>query len=168
MDKVGIVFGCFIPLHKGHLSLIEKALKNDRVIIGVCGYDLDRGKDFIPFKDRVELIKEIFKDLTVDVVSVDDHKIGLTGKFDLESWKIWCNELFKNADLDPLENEITWYLGEQSYLEMLKKIYPKHTFELVERAVIPVSGTMIRENPKENIEEIHPVFMEYLKEKNII
>lgn len=166
MDKVGIVFGCFIPLHKGHLSLIDKALKDDRVIIGVCGYDLDRGKDFIPFKDRIELIKEIFKDLTV--VSVDDHKIGLTGKFDLESWKLWCNELFKNADLDPLENEITWYLGEQSYLDMLKKIYPKHTFELVERTVIPVSGTMIRENPKENIKEIHPVFKKYLKEKNII
>lgn len=166
MDKVGIVFGCFIPLHKGHLSLVDKALKNDKVIIGVCGYDLDRGKDFIPFKDRVELIKEIFNDLTV--VSVDDHKIGLTGKFDLESWKVWCNELFKNADLDPLENEIAWYLGEQSYLEMLKTIYPKHTFELVERAVIPVSGTMIRENPKENIKEIHPVFIEYLKEKNII
>ena len=166
MDKVGIVFGCFIPLHKGHLSLIDKALKNDKVIIGVCGYDLDRGKDFIPFKDRIELIKEIFKDLTV--VSVDDHKIGLTGKFDLESWKVWCNELFKNADLNPLENEITWYLGEQSYLEMLKTIYPKHTFELVERTVIPVSGTMIRENPNENIKEIHPVFIEYLKEKNII
>ena len=166
MDKVGIVFGCFIPLHKGHLSLIDKALGNDKVIIGVCGYDLDRGKDFIPFKDRIELIKEIFKDLTV--VSVDDHKIGLTGKFDLESWKVWCNELFKNADLNPLENEITWYLGEQSYLKMLKKIYPKHTFKLVERTVIPVSGTMIRENPKENIKEIHPVFIKYLKEKNII
>ena len=166
MDKVGIVFGCFIPLHKGHLSLIDKALKNDKVVIGVCGYDLDRGKDFIPFKDRIELIKEIFNDLTV--VSIDDHKIGLTGKFDLESWKLWCNELFKNADLNPLENEITWYLGEQSYLEMLKKIYPKHTFELVERTVIPVSGTMIRENPKENIKEIHPVFIKYLKEKNII
>ena len=168
MDKVGIVFGCFIPLHKGHLSLIDKALENDKVIIGVCGYDLDRGKDFIPFKDRIELIKEIFKDLTIDVVSVDDHKIGLTGKFDLESWKIWCNELFKNADLNPLENEITWYLGEQSYLKMLKKIYPKHTFKLVERTVIPVSGTMIRENPKENIKEIHPVFIKYLKEKKII
>lgn len=165
MDKVGIVFGCFIPLHKGHLSLIDKAKENDKVIIGVCGYDSDRGKDFIPFKDRIELIQEIFKDLTV--VSVDDHKIGLTGKFDLESWKVWCNELFKNADLDP-NVDITWYLGEQSYLEMLKKIYPKHTFEFVERTVIPVSGTMIRENPKENIEEIHPVFVEYLKEKNII
>lgn len=166
MDKVGIVFGCFIPLHKGHLSLIDKALKNDKVIIGVCGYDLDRGKDFIPFKDRVELIKEIFKDLTIDVVSVDDHKIGLTGKFDLESWKVWCNELFKNADLNPLENEITWYLGEQSYLEMLKKIYPKHTFKFVKRTVIPVSGTMIRENPKENIKEIHPVFIKYLLLRN--
>ena len=68
MDKVGVVFGCFIPLQKGHLSLIDKALKNDKVIIGVCGYDLDRGKDFIPFKDRIELIKEIFKDLVYQTI----------------------------------------------------------------------------------------------------
>ena len=56
--KIGIVFGCFIPLHQGHLSLINKAIQeNDKVIIGVCGFDDDRGKDFISFKTRIELIK---------------------------------------------------------------------------------------------------------------
>ena len=63
MEKIGIVFGCFIPLHKGHESLIERALaENDRMIIAVCGYQQDRGKDFLPFTMRYKLVKEIFRD----------------------------------------------------------------------------------------------------------
>lgn len=167
MDKVGIVFGCFIPLHSGHLSLIDKALKeNDKVIIGVCGFDNDRGKDFIPFKDRIKLVKSIFKESIISVV--DDHKIGLTGKFDLESWKIWSKEFFDNANVNPLENEITWYLGEQSYIEKLSSLYKDHKFKFVERTIIPVSGTMIRENPEKFVDKIHPVFEQYLRERNEI
>ncbi|MBP3824563.1 MAG: adenylyltransferase/cytidyltransferase family protein, partial [Butyrivibrio sp.] len=53
MDNIGIVFGCFIPFHKGHESLVKRALdENDRMIIAVCGYQEDRGKDFLPFTVR--------------------------------------------------------------------------------------------------------------------
>ena len=39
-EKVGLVFGCFIPMHKGHLYMIDKALEeNDRIVLGVCGFD---------------------------------------------------------------------------------------------------------------------------------
>lgn len=37
MTKIGITFGCFIPLHKGHMSMIDLSLKdNDITVIGVC------------------------------------------------------------------------------------------------------------------------------------
>lgn len=49
--KIGITFGCFIPLHVGHMAMIERSVReNDRTIIAVCGYDDDRGKDFIHLK----------------------------------------------------------------------------------------------------------------------
>ena len=36
--RVGITFGCFIPLHKGHLSIIKQAeTENNSVILGVTG-----------------------------------------------------------------------------------------------------------------------------------
>ena len=75
MEKIGIVFGCFIPLHKGHKRLINDAVReNDTVIIAVCGYDDDRGRDFIPFSDRYELMCEKYKDDDkIRVVKVDDH-----------------------------------------------------------------------------------------------
>ena len=73
--KVGIVFGCFIPLHVGHVSLIKKALnENDKVIIGVCGFDGDRGKDFVPFRDRINLMTKRYGKNPKVVLSVVDDK----------------------------------------------------------------------------------------------
>ncbi len=92
MERIGIVFGCFIPLHDGHKKLINDAFReNDKVIIAVCGYDNDRGRDFIPFSDRYKLMCEKYEDDVIRVVKVDDHKIGLTGLFDNRSWIKWSD-----------------------------------------------------------------------------
>ena len=65
MINIGIVFGCFIPMHKGHESLITRALEeNDKIILAVCGYQTDRGRDFIDFETRIRLVTDMFKDRT--------------------------------------------------------------------------------------------------------
>ena len=137
--KVGIVFGCFIPMHKGHQYMIETALReNDRVALGICGYDADRGKDFIPFKDRQTIIKDKYANDNRFLLSVvDDKKIGLEGKFDENAWRIWGAEFFKNAHLDPNDSDIvfTWYTGEQRYIDELQKVYPNHIFVLLNRNI---------------------------------
>ena len=101
MERVGIAFGCFIPFHAGHQRMIDVALnENDKLLLGVCGKDTDRGQAYIPFKDRQKLIQEKFgddPDITISVV--DDDKIGLTGKFDVEAWKTWADEFFINAKI---------------------------------------------------------------------
>lgn len=59
--RVGITFGCFIPLHKGHLSIIKQAeTENNSVILGVTGHDMDRGRDFIPFLRRLRLMHSVY------------------------------------------------------------------------------------------------------------
>lgn len=66
MQKIGIVFGCFIPMHKGHESLIKRALsENDGMIIGVCGYRADRGRDFLDFEARFKLVTDMFAEKTM-------------------------------------------------------------------------------------------------------
>lgn len=93
--KIGIVFGCFIPLHTGHRELIKRALtENDQVIIAICGKDTDRGKDFIPFRDRINLIKRIYFFSIFHIVAIDDEKIGMDGTFTRANWVRWSNELF--------------------------------------------------------------------------
>ena len=53
--KIGIVFGCFIPLHQGHEYLIDCAIKeNDKIIIGVCGKILIEVNILFPL--RIELL----------------------------------------------------------------------------------------------------------------
>ena len=168
--RIGIVFGCFIPLHAGHIDMIERALKeNESIIIGVTGHDMDRGVDFIPFLRRVRLMNEIYGGNRNIVISeIDDRAIGLTGTFSEEAWQTWCQELFRRTDFKPEYTgyEYTWYTGEDRYIEKLKQIYPEHTFVKLDRQIIPISGTVIREHLGDTRTEyeqyIHPVFNDYL------
>lgn len=172
--KIGIVFGCFAPLHTGHMKLIDMATDdNDKVIICTCGYDNDRAKDFIPFQDRIKLVSlqyyyEFIKGIYI-LSYVDDHAIGLTGKFDKESWEKWANELFKRCSeqVDPNSSniEFTWYTGEDSYIEKLSEIYPEHKFVKVDRDELPISGTMIRKDPDKYKDNISEVFYRYITTK---
>lgn len=161
----GIMFGCFIPLHQGHIALINRAIKeNDKVILGVCGYDDDRGKDFIPFRTRFELVKNKFKNNpNVTVVLMDDKKMGLTGTFSTEAWTIWGKELFEQAKVDPNVGNFTWYTGEANYAEKLKEVYPNHRVIYVPREEDGLSGTKIRNNPKKYAGFIDQDFSNYLK-----
>ena len=116
VDNIGIVFGCFIPFHKGHESLVERALKeNDRMIIAVCGYQEDRGKDFLPFTVRYKLVKEMFReDRRVTVALIDDKKIGLDVAMEAlrDGWrkrKFTADELMAAARVDRVERVIRPY-----------------------------------------------------------
>ena len=108
------------------------------------------------------------KKVTISVV--DDRKIGLTGTFSKEAWRIWSDELFKNAGYDENEedNLYTWYTGEDSYIEKLGKIFPHHRFTKLDRGEINISGTEIRNNTKKYINVIDKTFRDYLKEQKLI
>ena len=163
--KIGIVFGCFIPLHSGHVSLINRSLsENDKTIIGVCGKDTDRGKDFIPFRVRLKLMQQKYQNDNIVVVPIDDEKLKLDGTFTKDNWIKWGNELFQNASVNPFDPNIkfTWYTGELSYKEKLKDIYCNHRIILADRSINTISGTKIRNNPKLYKDEIAPEFLEYM------
>ena len=166
--KIGIVFGCFIPLHTGHMSLINRSCTdNDLTIIAVCGKDNDRGKDFIPFQHRIKLMGVAYYSRNVKIVALDDEKLGMDGSFSRDNWVKWSNELFRQAELDPnnSDNSYTWYTGEPSYEEKLSSIYPDHTFVIVDRSENTISGTQIRSNPRQYWDQIELTFKIYLTKK---
>lgn len=175
MERIGIVFGCFIPLHEGHVRLINDAIReNDTVIIAVCGYDDDRGRDFIPFSDRYELMCEKYKDDDkIRVVKVDDHKIGLTGLFDIQSWLIWSTELFnehakKYKPFVDEEAQVTWYTGELRYVTKLSEIYKEDDFKYYGRHRINISGTKIREDYGFYKDVVDDIFRRYLEKNEVV
>lgn len=167
MTNIGIVFGCFIPMHTGHMDLITKSrLENHKTVLCTTGYDMDRGYDFVPFLRRRKLVHQAYSDGPDIILShVDDRKLGLTGTFTEEAWLIWSTEMFRNAGLDPNDRGASyhWYTGDPGYIEKLAKVYPSHIFHLVDRAKDPISGTMIREDPYRYKDKIHPLFWQYLE-----
>ena len=167
--KLGIVFGCFIPLHVGHYKLIDQALsENAAVLLGICGHDGDRGEGYLSFPERQNLMRMKYgSDRNIAISVVDDNKIGLTGKFDREAWEIWSGEFFHNAGVDPNSDiEFTWYTGDPSYVDTISQVFPKHKFTLIERD--DVSGTNIRNDIKDYASYIDPMFLRYLIEHNRI
>ena len=172
-EKVGVVFGCFAPLHQGHLDLIMRAKKeNDGgVIVICCGYDGDRGEPLMPHKRRYRYVREFFNDDDlVAVYAINDTEQGLAPY--PNGWNGWMKEferIFEVATecrLEPqghqgyswiVRPKRHWYVGEKSYYEDLCGMDEEVTY--VDRlAENPICATMIRKNPIEHWNKIATPF----------
>ena len=188
--KVGITFGGYCPMHTGHLDLIMRAKKeNDLCYVIVCGYDNEPRADEIglTLNRRYSLVKQMFKDdEQVKVFKVNDTELGIDESMSESNWDTWlrCVEEQVEAFEEKIADEIigfieyTWYVGEQSYVDSLKKrIYDKqkeNTFGIidnivyVERSKNPISATMIRENPIKYWNKIALPFRQYFSTNILI
>lgn len=122
--KVGVVFGSFAPLHRGHLDLIMRAKKeNDGgCIVIVCGYDGDKGEPLMPHSKRYRYVREFFAD--DDLVAVyainDTESMRPNYPNGWDSWMEEFNDIWKKAVL-PHQGfynrvdypERVWYVGDQ-------------------------------------------------------
>ena len=156
-EKVGIVFGCYAPMHQGHLDVVFRAKKecDAGVIIIVCGSDNDRGtKHNMPLSVRYEAIKEYFKDDELVNVEVIDETILQIEEYPngWDKWLKYFNELY-NANYDIKEK--VWYVGEMDYKYQLEK---RGEVAIYMRRENEISATMIRNNPYKYWNKIVPTF----------
>lgn len=148
--NIGIVFGSFAPLHKGHLDMIMRAKKeNDGCIVIVCGYDNDKGKDNLKLNKRYRYIREYFEnDDLVSVYCINDSELGIAEyPYGIEKWMIEFNNIYKVAvhEDDLSLSTKTWYVGDLIYKKDFESIGEKVI--LLDREVNKISGTICRENP---------------------
>lgn len=75
-DTVGVVFGTFAPLHKGHMRLINQSRKENAVTLVVTGgYEQDRGfTRGMSIKDRYKRLRVEFEDYDDVYVAMIDEK----------------------------------------------------------------------------------------------
>ena len=119
MSKIGICFGGYCPMHRGHLDAIMKAKKeNDKVFVIVCGYDNEEraGNINMTLKERTAVVRKIFKnDEIITVMSINDTELGIDESMSVSNWCRWQNKVgellydsmkFSTVQLD----EITWYV----------------------------------------------------------
>lgn len=176
--KVGITFGGYCPMHKGHLDLIMKAKKeNDICYVVVCGYDNEPRADEIglTLKRRYSLVKQMFKnDEQIRVLMVNDTELGIDESMSESNWDIWlkcvARQIVQNGT-SAYDNVFSWYVGEDSYVQALNKrvnngIIDKTVY--VDRGLNPISATLIRENPVKYWNSIALPFRQYFSTNILI
>jgi HTH-type transcriptional repressor of NAD biosynthesis genes len=155
--KRGLVIGKFLPIHDGHIALINFAASQcDEVIVSMSYTD----QDPIPADLRFSWIKEIFKDRPAIKPAMirddfDDEKLPLRER--TKKWSEVIRRTYPPIDVlfssEPYGDPFAMNLG---------KIHIKFD---PERKAHPVSATMIRKNPFIHWDFIPPVVRPYFVKK---
>ena len=149
--KLGICFGGYCPLHRGHLDVIMRAKKEcDRIVIVVCGYDNEPRADEIqmPLSVRYLAIKKNLQDEITDVILINDTELGLDESESLSNWKIWTSAVMDKIHklcLNFNKDDVYFYVSEASYFDALHNHLGYNCICL--KREICISGTDIRNNP---------------------
>ena len=169
--NIGICFGGYCPLHRGHLDLImESKKKNDLTYVVVCGYDGDpRGESVgLPLIKRYRIIKNFLEDELVRVIYINDTELGLDESMCPDNWRVWTNDVARKININP-DDSISFYVAETFYKECLSNYcaFPCR-IELRDRTVNPVSGTKCRDNPLKYWDIITAPFRSYFSHNILI
>lgn len=133
-----LVLGKFLPLHKGHIHLLETARKNsDLLTIVVCSLSSEPIDGNLRFK----WMKKAFPDCRV--VHLADDTIPQEPKDHPDFWNIWKKAL-KGFHPEPLDYVFT---SEEYGYRLAEELGCKHWLVDIERNTVPVSGTKARTYP---------------------
>jgi NadR type nicotinamide-nucleotide adenylyltransferase len=125
--------------------------ENDKVFVIVCGYDNEEraGNINMTLKERTAVVRKIFKnDEIIKVLTINDTELGIDESMSVSNWIVWQNKVGELLYNDmKFSDEITWYVAEPMYKESLESHnLLKAKVTLIDK-IVPVSGTVIRENP---------------------
>lgn len=192
--RIGICFGCYSPLHQGHLDLIMRAKKeNDVCVVFVCGYDDDPRGNLLNLDKRYRIISNYLKDENMYFGKINDTELGLDESMSASNWKIWLEEAYtqlgKMSFMDELDenklNIINWYVAEESYSNHITDFYDEGLYDsedvedtlydidvvnciVADRNLNPVSGTLCRTHPLQYWNKITAPFRAYYSHNILI
>ena len=158
--KSGIIFGKFIPFHKGHMNFIKKALELvDKLYVVIC-FEKDRDDDlikkstlpkYISESDRYNFIFNEFKnEPRIEILTLREEGIS----YYPNGWKDWANRVtsmlkannvyinsvFTN-EIQDKENYLNYFTDREVFSQELDV----HLIDK-ERMQVNVSATKIRNN----------------------
>jgi len=159
MDRVGLVLGKFMPLHKGHIELIQFAAKKvKRLILLICAHDGEP----IPGTMRLHWANQIFNDRNIEtrLMEYDSSLLPDTSVSAPEVSKLWAKYLkenFPTIDVIFSSEKYGDYLAEYLNIEHIQ-------FDAA-RNIVPISGSDIRNNPTKYWDYMPSVVQPYFVKK---
>jgi HTH-type transcriptional regulator, transcriptional repressor of NAD biosynthesis genes len=140
--KRGLVFGKFLPLHRGHQLMIETALSQvDELTIVVYGSERP-GDDQMPLELRLRWLRELYPHVE-SIVPLEDPLAA-----DLDADDPAHAELYADGIrfLGPFDKVFS---SEEGYGRFAELLEAEHVLVDAARTLVPTSGTVIRSNPYE-------------------
>ena len=137
---IALFIGRFQPLHKGHIKVIEDALKKyEKVLIGIGSSKKSREeRNPFSYEERKNMLELVFSK------EIKENKIEIFGIEDRESDEEWTNEIINKINFDVIITGSDWV---EKCFENRKQI---EKIEEIEAKIL--SGTNIRKMMKEGEE----------------
>ena len=137
---LGLVIGKFYPPHRGHKLLIDEAVaQSDRAVVIVCA----KPTDTIPGELRGQWLQEIHP--AAHAMVIDDH-------YDENDSQVWAENTLRWLGRAPDAVFTSEDYGDR-YSELMGS---KHISVDKARGRVPISGTVIRNDPYANWDFIEP------------
>jgi HTH-type transcriptional repressor of NAD biosynthesis genes len=135
--STGFLLGKFLPLHHGHIHLIETAQKRvDHLTVLVCSLK----REPIPGELRCQWVRELFPTVNVQHFSED---VPQYPEEHPDFWAIWLGVIRRYVPVGP-----DFVFTSETYGDKLAEILgAQHICVDLKREMFPVSGTAVRENP---------------------
>jgi HTH-type transcriptional repressor of NAD biosynthesis genes len=153
------VFGKFLPFHKGHEAMVNFAMRKcDHLTILICCSN----KEDIPGSIRNSWIREIYKDkekINIQVLEYNEEEYPNTSASSSKVSEVWA---FKFKELLP---DCSLLVTSEPYGDFVATFMNiRHKAFDIERKIIPISATKIREDFYTNWNYLpDPVKKYYLK-----
>lgn len=178
MRDLGVYFGTFAPCHVGHFEQIIRAKRENRhALVILSGYHGDRGEKIgMNLENRSRAMRQLLKnDDNVTVLQLDETDIPRYP----DGWKPWLKMLQSLIDqgiasLDFDVKTVTFYMGETEYVEPLKNHFENAwtntdvLMTMVDRKILGISGTEIRETPILNWDYVTRPFRRFFVQNVLI
>lgn len=157
MRDLGIYFGTFAPCHVGHFEQIVRAKReNKHAAVIISGYEGDRGGRIgMNLAHRTRAMRQLLRhDSNVSILELNETDIPRYPA----GWQPWLEmlESLIRQTKDALDFDVesaTFYMGEREYIEPLESYFNDKWPEIdihmtmVDRKILGISGTEIRETP---------------------
>lgn len=158
--KKGLVLGKFMPLHNGHIAMINFAKENcDELVLLLCA-EADEEMSAIT---RVKFLNDVFgqdKKIDINYLAYQERNLTSSSVSDKDETKKWADKIMSyNFGIDVI-------ISSEDYGKHLAEFMGiEHIDYDTERTNLPVSATMIRENPYKNWDKIPDPVQEYYYKK---